>query len=107
MTAEELKLLLSTPAALFVLMVLASFGSAWKQMLVARRSGTGVSVQSYFLDNWPETMAMIGHNVLAFVMLIFTDTLNPAAAIGLGYIANDAADAYTKAGRSLSISLVD
>ncbi|HEY0684775.1 MAG TPA: hypothetical protein VGD45_20730 [Steroidobacter sp.] len=103
MSAEELKALLSTPAALFVLMLLASFGSAWKQMLVSRRSGTGVSVASYFLDNWPETLAMIGHNILAFVMLIFTDTLNPAAAIGLGYIANDAADAYTKEGRSFSI----
>lgn len=105
MTAEELKTLLSTPAALFVLMLLASFGSAWKQMLVARRSGTGASVQSYFIDNWPETLAMIGHNIIAFVMLIFTDTLNPAAAIGLGYIANDAADAYTREGRSFAIGL--
>lgn len=103
MTSDELKTLLSTPEALFVLMLLASFGSAWKQMLVARRGGTGVSVQSYFLDHWPETLAMIGHNIIAFVMLIFTDTLNPAAAIGLGYIANDAADAYTAQGRSFSI----
>jgi hypothetical protein len=103
MSAEELKQLLSTPMALFTLMLLASLGSAWKQMLVARRSGNGASVQSYFIDNWPETLAMIGHNIIAFTMLIFTDTLNPAAAIGLGYIANDAADAYTEKGRSFSM----
>jgi hypothetical protein len=102
-TSEAIKSLLSTPVALFVIMLLASLGSAWKQMLVARRSGTEISVSSYFLKNWPETVAMLGHNAIAFVTLIFTDQLGWAAAIGLGYIANDAADAYTKEGRSVSM----
>lgn len=103
MTPEEIKALLSTPVALFVIMLLASLGSAWKQMIVARRSGTEISVSSYFLKSWPETVAMLGHNAIAFVTLIFTDQLGWAAAIGLGYIANDAADAWTKEGRSISI----
>lgn len=104
MSPDEIKALLSTPVALFVIMLLASLGSAWKQMIVARRSGTEISVSSYFLKSWPETVAMLGHNAIAFVTLIFTDQLGWAAAIGLGYIANDAADAWTKDGRSESIS---
>lgn len=105
MTAEELKEFLSTPMMLFVLMIFASLGSAFKQMAVARRSGNGVTFTSYFVDNWPETLIMIGGNIAAFIGLIFTDTLNPAAAIGFGYMANDTADAFTKQGRSASMGL--
>lgn len=103
MTAAELKELLSTPLALFLMMLLASLGSALKQMWVARKQDVKVTFSSYFLEHWPETIIMLGTNVFAFVSLIMNDSLNWAAAIGIGYLANDAADAFTKTGRSAEI----
>ncbi len=103
MTAEEIKLLLSTPAALFLLMLLASLGSAFKQMLDARRNGASVGPKDYFITHWPETLWMLGTNAGAFITLIFTDSLNYASAIGIGYLANSAADVFTKDGRSSSL----
>lgn len=103
-TPEELKSLLSTPAALFILMLLASLGSALKQIAVAKRAGIKVRCIDYFYEHWPETTIMLGTNVGAFITLIMTDTLNYAAAIGIGYLANDAADAFTKKGRSSAIN---
>jgi hypothetical protein len=100
MTAEELKALLSTPFALAAIMIFGSLVSAWKQMIVAKRGGNQVSVSDYFLQHWPETVAMLGANIMAFIGLVFADSLTPVAAVGIGYMANDFADMVTKEGRS-------
>lgn len=103
-TAEQLKEMLGSPLALFGLMFFASFVSALKQMIIAKRNGTPMSFSSYFLGHWVETVVMLGTNVIAFTTLIMTDSLNFAAAIGIGYLANDAADTFTKQGRSSSLN---
>lgn len=104
MSAEELKELLSTPLALFILMLGASFGSAVKQIIVSRNAGGYISLREYFFTHWPETVVMLGTNIGAFIGLIMTDALNWASALGVGYAANDAADLLTKKGRSDSIT---
>ncbi|HYE70611.1 MAG TPA: hypothetical protein VD932_03710 [Aquabacterium sp.] len=94
MTPDELKTLLSTPLALFVVMLLGSLGSALKQV-----KGTDTSLGSYFA-HWPETLSALIANVLAFGMLVVTDSLNFASALGIGYVANSAADLIRAGGRS-------
>lgn len=103
MTAEELKLILSQPLALFAIMLVASLGSAIKQLIVARRERPELSLVQYFTKNLPETIIMLMHNGFAFGTLIMTDSLNWAAALGIGYLANDAADVWTAEGRSTAI----
>lgn len=98
MSAEELKALFSQPLMLLLLMLAASLGSAAKQLIVARRQNEGLTLKEYFLK--VETLIMLGHNVAAWLTLLFSDTLNVASALGAGYVANDAADAWTKNGRS-------
>lgn len=104
MTAEELKILLGTPLALFLIMLFASIGSALKQLVVAKREKPELTLVGYFTKNLPETLIMLGHNVFAFGSLVMTDSLNWASAIGIGYMANDAADVWTKQGRSMAIA---
>lgn len=101
MSADELKELFSQPLMLFILMLVASLGSAAKQLVVARRQGAAVSVKEYFLKI--ETAVMLGAVGGAWLALLYTDTLNPMSALGLGYVANDAADIVTKDGRSAAI----
>ncbi len=101
MSAEELKVLFSQPLMLLVLMLVASLGSAGKQLIVARRQGP-ISVIDYFLRI--ETIIMLGTNVAAWLTLLYSDTLNIASALGAGYAANDSADVFTKDGRSSAIS---
>lgn len=102
MSAEELKELFSQPLMLLVLMLIASLGSAAKQLVVARRQGTPITVLDYFMKI--ETVIMLGANAAAWLTLLYTDTLNIASALGAGYVSNDAADVVTKDGRSAAIS---
>lgn len=97
-TSEQLKAFFSTPLALLVLMFAAAMGSAIKQLIVGRRGGADITFKEYFAR--VETLIMIGGVVTAWLALIFTDSLNAASALGFGYVANDAADAATKDGRS-------
>jgi hypothetical protein len=99
MTAEELKLLLETPAALFVVMILGSVASGLKQMIDAAKQGGDTNYWAY-LKHWPETAATVIINTLGFLTLIVTDQLNFASALGIGYAANSAADLLRKGGRS-------
>ncbi len=91
MTDASLKVLLSLPVPLFVLMLLASLGSAMKQLLVLRQTGTPMTLGRY-LSYWPETVGVIVANVIGFAALISMDQLNIASALGVGYGANSAID---------------
>lgn len=102
MSAEELKELFSQPLMLLFLMLVAALGSAAKQLIVARRQDSTVSVKAYFLKI--ETVIMLGAVGGAWLALLYTDTMNPMSALGLGYVANDAADIVTKDGRSAAIN---
>ena len=94
MTAEALKELLQTPLALFVVMLLGSLASALKQV-----KGTETSLGSY-LTHLPETLGALISNVLGFGVLVVTDQLNFASALGIGYVANSAIDLIRTGGRS-------
>ena len=100
-TAAELKEFIQQPLPLLVMMLVAGFASAFKQMVVARRGDPSRKIGpiSYFTDNWPETLIALGAVVGVWFTLLMTDSLNWAA-IGWGYIANDAADSFTTKGRS-------
>lgn len=102
MTADQLKALFSTPLMLLALMIVAALGSALKQLAVARRQGTPMTVMDYFFKI--ETVITVGSIAAAWLGLLFSDSLNIASALGLGYVANDTADAWTKSGRSQAIA---
>lgn len=104
MTTEQLQQLLGTPLALLGLMYLASISSGLKQILAARKDGSTVSCHDYFVRYWPETVAMVLANLIAFVVLVLTDQLNYASALGIGYGANSVADLLRSGGRSSALS---
>ncbi|MDP9089186.1 MAG: hypothetical protein M3O26_10665 [Pseudomonadota bacterium] len=88
---SALKLFLSSPAALFILMMLASLSNGMKQLMVLRQTGTPMSFGAY-LKYWPETTAMIIANMIAFAALVMWDQLNFASALGVGYGTNSLVD---------------
>lgn len=100
MTAEDLKILLSTPLALFVLMLFGSLISMMKQYRDAKSNGATISFGSYVMT--VETLIMFGANIIAFVALIMTDTLNFTGALGIGYAMNSLAD-LSPNGRSAAV----
>lgn len=102
MTAEALKQLLATPVALFVVMLLGSLANGLKQLATAKQSGTSASFLSY-LGHWPETLATVILNALAFATLLTTDQLNFASALGIGFAANSASDLLRAGGRSAAL----
>ena len=92
MTADQLKLLLQTPLLLFLLMLAASLSNGLKQVYTANQAGGSTSLKTYFLTHWPDTLGMVLANVIAFAVLILTDQLNFASALGIGYGANSLVD---------------
>lgn len=92
MTAEQLKILLQTPFCLLLLMFAASFSNGLKQVATTNKAGGSVLLREYFLVHWPDTVAMIIANLIAFAILILTDQLNFASALGVGYGANSVVD---------------
>lgn len=98
MTTDQIKAILETPIALFVLMLIASLLSAYKQ-----KAGTGMGIGEY-LAYVPETIVMVVTNIIGFTGLIMTDSLNYASALGLGYASNSLADLVRSGGRSASIT---
>ncbi len=99
-TDAALKLFLSSPAALFALMLLASMSNGLKQLLTVRQTGKPMSFGQY-LSYWPETSAMVIANIIAFVALIMTDQLNFASALGVGFGTNSLVDLLPGTKRSL------
>lgn len=91
MTINTLKTLLSSPLGMYVLMNSASLVNGLKQLLVIRQTGTPMSFAKY-LSFWPETVAMVLSNVIAFVVLVLTDQLNFASALAVGYGTNSVVD---------------
>ena len=100
MTVAELKEFLSTPLALFILMLFGTALSVLKQLIDARANGSMITVSEYFLK--VETFIVVGLNVLAFIGLVMTDTLNWTGAIGIGYALNSVTD-LKPGGRSADI----
>jgi len=103
MTAEQLKLILSSPLALFLLMYVGSAVSALKQIVAARRGGVDLKCSEY-IAHWPETLVVIFSNLLAFAVLIETNTLNLVSALSVGYGLNSLADLLQREGRSSSVA---
>lgn len=101
-TADQLKVILQLPVSLFALMNLASFASALQQVIDSQKNGGTATIGSY-LAKWPETIAVISGNLVAFAVLILTDQLNFASALGIGYGVNTAADLMRKGGRSATL----
>lgn len=99
MTAEALKTLLSTPLALFLLMIFGSVISMFISLRDARKNGAMIAAHDYIFTI--ETVIMLGGNIIAFIGLIMTDTLNWTGAIGIGYMLNNAAD--LRGGRSAAV----
>ncbi len=102
MTPDELKSLLSTPLALFVVMLLGSLASVLKQIADAKKNGSEVTIGSY-LSHLHETVSALILNVLGFLTLVVTDQLNFASALGVGFASNSAADLIRTGGRSLTV----
>jgi hypothetical protein len=101
MTAESLKVLLSSPTALFFLMLVASVANGAKQVIVVKQTGQSMTCLQYWA-HVPETLIAITTNVIAFWVLILTDQLNFASALAVGYGANSLADLLPK-GRSYAL----
>lgn len=102
MTTEQLQGYLQDPLVLLAVMLAASAGSACKQIFDGRRNGAAVTCAQYFA-HWPETLTVLGGNVLAFLLLVEVDQLNLAAAIGIGYGLNSVADLVRPGGRSAAM----
>jgi hypothetical protein len=102
MTTEQLQAWLNTPLAMFILMLLASIVSAWKQIGDANRNGAEITWGAYFAHA-PETVTMLLTNVIGFAVLVYSNQLNFAAALGLGWVSNSAADLIRSGGRSSSL----
>lgn len=100
MTAAEIKAILETPAALFILMIFGSLVSMFKQIKDARNNGAKIGVADYVFSI--DTFIGLGANVIAFIGLIMTDTLNWTGAMAIGYVLNSAAD-LRPGGRSAAI----
>lgn len=104
MTAETLKELLGQPIALLALMYLAALASAAQQISDSRQAGGEVYSLGEYLRFWPETIAVVVGNLLAFVVLVFSDQLNFASAVGIGYGSNFVVDKMRQGGRSDGIA---
>lgn len=100
MTVEDLKQLLSTPAALLVLMLFGSLISMLMALRDARKNGATISFAQYFFTI--ETVITLGTNVLAFGGLVMTDALNWTGALGIGFALNHLSD-MSPGGRSAAI----
>jgi len=98
-TVEDWKALLQTPAALFALMNLAALTQALGAVVVAKRQGSEMTVGSY-LTYWPETVSTLVLNVIGFAVLILTDQLNFASALGIGFGVSNVVDLIMPKGTS-------
>lgn len=100
MDIEQIKTLLSTPAALFALMVFGSLLSMLMALRDARKNGAKISFVDYFFTI--ETVITLGTNALAFGGLIMTDSLNWTGALGIGFALNHLSD-LNPGGRSAAV----
>lgn len=98
-TAEDWKVILQAPAALFVLMCLASVTQALGAIVVAKRQGSSMTFGSY-VTYWPETVSTLLLNMIGFAVLIMTDQLNFASALGIGFGVSNVVDLIMPKGTS-------
>jgi hypothetical protein len=101
MTAGEIQAFLGSPVGLFIIMILASVVNGSKQIVVARQTSVTMTCWQYW-SYLPETLTTLAANVLGFVVLLFTDQLNFASAIAVGYGLNSLSDLIPK-GRSYAL----
>lgn len=98
-TAEEWKAILEAPLSLFVLMVLASLTQGLTALGAAKRQGSTMTFAEYF-TYWPEAAATIVLNIISFAVLILTDQLNFASALGIGFGVSNVVDVLMPAKNS-------
>lgn len=101
MSETTLRTILASPLLLFLLMLIASVGNGAKQIAVVRQTSKSMKCSEYWAY-WPETMAVLCTNVIAFWVLVLTDQLNYASALAVGYGANSLAD-FIPGGRSFAL----
>lgn len=101
MTADALRAYLSSPAGLFVLMLLASVANGSKQLVVIRQTSNAMTCLQYWA-HIPETLTTLIGNIIAFAALVMWDQLNFASALAVGYGVNSLADLIPK-GRSYAL----
>jgi hypothetical protein len=101
-TNDDIKNFMMTPFALFLVMLVGSFGSALNQIVREQRQGSTITFRAY-ITHWPELSAAMIANVFAWMTLLLADQLNFAAAVGIGFAANSLADQVRLKGRSEDI----
>jgi hypothetical protein len=105
MSIPELREFLHNPLVLLCAMYLAMLVSMGKQIVSARQDGATVMTCYQYFTKFPiETLGAILANLLAFALLVETNTLNLASALGLGYASNSLADLLQANGRSAVLS---
>lgn len=103
-TNDELKELLNAPYGLLALMFAASLVSGIKAITVAKANGSSMGVGGYYAY-LPQTVITVVGNLIAFAVLVLTDQLNFASALGIGYGINSVTDLITpKTGRAGEIA---
>jgi hypothetical protein len=95
----DLQEIIDSPLVLYLLMLAGSGVSGLKQLTVGKMSGSKLTFVQY-LGYWPELLATLGSNTLAFITLIQLDQLNFMAAIGIGYALNSLSDLLPAGSRS-------
>jgi uncharacterized membrane protein len=88
---DTLEYSLTTIALMTVLGVITHW---MKQIMLARKSAsmTPLSVRSYWVTYWPETIAAATSSVAGVALMQELGYLTPAVAFGVGYLGNSAAD---------------
>lgn len=103
-SVDDVKGWLQSPLMLFIVMNLAALGNALKAVNVANINGSDITLTDY-VQHWPQTVAAVILNAIAFLILVESNTLNLAAALGIGYGVNSLADyIQPKTGRTGSIA---
>jgi hypothetical protein len=102
-TDAALKVILQSPWGLFVLMLLASFSNGLKQIAVVRQTGPSMTCWDFFVKYGTESTGMLVTNIVAFVVLVLTDQLNFASALGVGYGVNSVMDLLPGSKRSYAL----
>ena len=103
-TDAALKVLLNSPMGLLALMMAASFSNGLKQIAVVKQTSVpSMTCVDYFVKYVPETIGMVVTNLVAFAILVLTDQLNFASALGVGYGVNSVMDLLPGTKRSYAL----
>lgn len=104
-TQEDLLTLLSNVWVLYALMLLGTLASQMKQVNVAQQSGSAVTYMGHMfrLREW---IVLFITNTLSFAALIYSDQLNFASAVAVGFALNELVDLDPTSSRSSGAQVV-